>query len=129
MKTSNFSNVGDLKKFLNDHGDDTPILNQVVGGKNGGAWNLWGKISSTDAGDKIILQLEHDDLKKLPDLEKSQSNSAGLNESDLINDERKRIAEIFMTSLLKNRDSYKDGDVQLIKDAYQLADDFMNYKL
>ena len=127
MKTLNFSNAGELKKFLKDCADNIPIRSQVVG-KNSGAWSLWGKIGLNDAGDKIILQLEHDDLKELPDLDTSQLSSSELSEINLMEMERKRLAEVFMASLLKNRDSYKDGDTQLVRDAYQLADDFMNYK-
>ena len=56
MKTIKFSNVGELRNFvkyeLKNIDDSTPVMSQVID-REGGAWNLWGKIGFTPDNEKI----------------------------------------------------------------------------
>lgn len=124
MKTTNFSNVGDLRRFFDDIDDENPVLCQVID-KHAKAWNLWGKLSTSEDGKKVFLQLEHDELEHLPDIDNNEFNSDIMKDTLNIESERKKLAEKFLSSILA---AGRINNSDAIKEAFQIADDFMSHK-
>jgi len=74
-----FGTVGQLRSFMEDTSNDTPIRCQVVGSE-GGAWNMW--VGAYFLNGVMYLRVYHDELKRLPNLDVQERQLYRLKEYD-----------------------------------------------
>lgn len=80
-RLDSFGTVEQLRTFMEDTSNDTPIRCQVVG-QEGGAWNMC--VGAYFLNGVMYLRVYHPDLRKLPELDQPERQWYKLKEYDTV---------------------------------------------